>query len=70
MADVVQLGVVAIGHGLQKQLDDLLHDEKAPFVRLAVRPAAGAYMGPAQCRISGVFSISLSIDLSGSMGVS
>ena len=25
MADVVQLGIVAIGHGLQKQLDDLLH---------------------------------------------
>ena len=34
MADIVQLGVVAIGHGLQKQLDDLLHDEKAPFISI------------------------------------
>ena len=34
MADVVQLGIVAIGHGLQKQLDDLLHIHKAPFVSI------------------------------------
>ena len=32
MADVVQLGIVAIGHGLQKQLDDLLHRWKTPFI--------------------------------------
>ena len=34
MADVVQLGIVAIGHGLQKQLDDLLHVLKTPFVSI------------------------------------
>ena len=71
MADVVQLGVVAIGHGLQKQLDDLLHGAKLLSFRLAVRPTAGAYMGSAKnAEQGGVFCISLSIDLSGSMGVS
>ena len=48
MADVVQLGIVAIGHGLQKQLDDLLHILKLLSFRLAVRPTAGAYMGSAE----------------------